>query len=171
MPGEKERKEQTMDERKLDKIIEQYEEVPGRVLLTLEAIQEEEGYVPKEIMRDVSEKIGVTFSQLYSVATFYAAFSLKPRGKHIITVCEGTSCHVRGGPRLRAALLDLLKIAPDERHEKSITTDDRLFTLEATRCLGCCSLAPVMMIDGNIYGYLTPKKIPEILKQYEWEDK
>jgi len=171
MPGEKERKEQTMDERKLDKIIEQYEEVPGRVLLTLEAIQEEEGYVPKEIMRDVSEKIGVPFSQLYSVATFYAAFSLKPRGKHIITVCEGTSCHVRGGPRLRAALLDLLKIAPDERHEKSITTDDRLFTLEATRCLGCCSLAPVMMIDGNIYGYLTPKKIPEILKQYEWEDK
>lgn len=171
MPGEDERRDPSMDARKLDKIIEQYAEVPGRVLLTLEAIQEEEGYVPKETMLYVSEKIGVPFSQLFSVCTFYAAFSLKPRGKHIITVCEGTSCHVRGGPRLRAALLDLLKIDPQERHEKSITTHDKLFTLESTRCLGCCSLAPVMMLDGNIYGYLTPKKLPEILKQYEWTEK
>ena len=160
-----------MDARKLDKIIEQYVNMPGQILSTLEAIQEEEGYVPKEAMRYVGEKMGVPFSQLFSVCTFYAAFSLKPRGKHIITVCEGTSCHVRGGPRLRAAMLDLLKIKHEERHEKSITTEDKLFTIESTRCLGCCSLAPVMMVDGTIYGYLTPKKLPEILKQYAWEEK
>jgi len=158
-----------MDTRKLDKIIDQYAGQPGQVLLTLEAVQEEAGYVPKEAMQYISRKTGVAFSQLFSVSTFYAAFSLKPRGKHIITVCEGTSCHVRGGPRLREALIELLKIPPEERREKSMTTADRLFTLEATRCLGCCSLAPVMMIDGNIYGYLTPKKLPDILKQYEWE--
>lgn len=158
-----------MDTRKLDKIIDQYAGQPGQVLLTLEAVQEEEGYVPKEAMQYISTKIGVPFSQLFSVSTFYAAFSLKPRGKHIITVCEGTSCHVRGGPRLREALIELLNIPAEERREKSMTTADRLFTLEATRCLGCCSLAPVMMIDGNIYGYMTPKKLPEILKQYEWE--
>ncbi|MCX8044970.1 MAG: NAD(P)H-dependent oxidoreductase subunit E [Desulfobacterota bacterium] len=158
-----------MDTRKLDKIIEQYSNVPGQVLLTLEAVQEEEGYVPKEAMCYISQKTGVPLSQLFSVCTFYAAFSLKPRGKHIITVCEGTSCHVRGGPRLREALLDLLRIPSAERHEKSITTADRLFTLETTRCLGCCSLAPVMMVDGNIYGYLTPKKLPDVLKNYEWE--
>jgi len=158
-----------MDTRKLDKIIEQYSSQPGQVLLTLEAVQEEEGYVPKEAMQYISQKTGIPFSQLFSVSTFYAAFSLKPRGKHIITVCEGTSCHVRGGTRLRDALLDLLRIPSDERHEKSITTSDRLFTLETTRCLGCCSLAPVMMVDGSIYGYLTPKKLPDILKLYAWE--
>jgi len=158
-----------MDTRKLDKIIDQYAGQPGQVLLTLEAVQEEAGYVPKEAMQYISRKTGVAFSQLFSVSTFYAAFSLKPRGKHIITVCEGTSCPVRGGPRLREASIELLRIPPEERREKSMTTSDRLFTLEATRCLGCCSLAPVMMIDGNIYGYLTPKKLPDILKQYEWE--
>ena len=160
-----------LDEKKLDKIIEQYANMPGEVMSTLEAIQEEEGYVPKETLKYVSEKTGVPFSQLYSVSTFYAGFSLKPRGKHIITLCEGTSCHVRGGPRLFTAILDLLKIKPEDRSEKSITTEDKMFTVERTRCLGCCSLAPVIKVDDDIYGYLIPKKLPEILKKYERKEK
>ena len=160
-----------VDERKLDKIIEQYADMPGEVMSTLEAIQEDLGYIPKEALTYVSQKTGIPLSQLYSVGTFYAGFSLKPRGKHIITICEGTSCHVRGGPRLKAELMDLLNITPEERKEKSITTEDMLFTVEATRCLGCCSLAPVVKVDDDIYGYLTPQKLPEILKKYEWEEK
>ena len=157
----------TINEKKLDRIIEQYIDLPGQVLSTLEAIQEDDGYLSKETLRYVSEKMGIPFSQIYSVGTFYAGFSLKPRGKHIITLCSGTSCHVRGGPRLLSELFDLLEIAPEERSEKSITTKDRLFTIEKTRCLGCCSLAPVVKVDDEIYGYLTPKKLPEILKKYE----
>ncbi len=157
----------TINEKKLDRIIEQYIDLPGQVLSTLEAIQEDDGYLSKETLRYVSEKMGIPFSQIYSVGTFYAGFSLKPRGKHIITLCSGTSCHVRGGPRLLLELFDLLEIAPEERSEKSITTKDRLFTIEKTRCLGCCSLAPVVKVDDEIYGYLTPKKLPEILKKYE----
>jgi NADH-quinone oxidoreductase subunit E len=160
-----------LDEKKLDRIIEQYLSLPGQVMSTLEAIQEEEGYVPKQALKYVSEKTGIPFSQLYSVGTFYSGFSLKPRGKHIITLCEGTSCHVRGGPRLLTAILDLLKINSEERGEKSVTTEDMLFTVERTRCLGCCSLAPVVKVDDDIYGYMTPKKMPEVLKKYEWEEK
>jgi NADH:ubiquinone oxidoreductase subunit E len=78
---------------------------------------------------------------------------------------------VRGGPRLLTAILDLLKIKPEERGEKSVTTEDMLFTVEKTRCLGCCSLAPVVKVDDDIYGYMTPKKMPEVLKKYEWEEK
>ncbi len=160
-----------LDEKRLDRIIEQYLNLPGQVMSTLEAIQEEEGYVPKQALKYVSEKTGIPFSQLYSVGTFYAGFSLKPRGKHIITLCEGTSCHVRGGPRLLTAILDLLKIKPEERGAKSVTTEDMLFTVEKTRCLGCCSLAPVVKVDDDIYGYMTPQKLPEVLKKYEWEEK
>jgi len=156
-----------INEKKLDNIINQYVNLPGQVMSTLEAIQEDEGYLPKEALRYVSDKIGIPFSQLYSVGTFYAGFSLKPRGKHIITLCSGTSCHVRGGPRLLAELFELLEIPAEERAEKSITTADRLFTIEKTRCLGCCSLAPVVKVDDEIYGYLTPKKLSEILKKYE----
>ena len=78
---------------------------------------------------------------------------------------------MRGGPRLLSALFSILGIPPEEQAEKSITTEDRLFTIEKTRCLGCCSLAPVVKVDDDIYGYLTPKKLPEILKKYEWEEK
>jgi len=157
-----------LDEKKLDRIIELYEGLPGQVMSTMEAVQEEEGYVPKAALKYISDKTGVPFSQLYSVGTFYSGFSLKPRGKHIITLCEGTSCHVRGGPRLLATLWELLKISPEERSEKSVTTEDRLFTIEKTRCLGCCSLAPVVKVDEDIYGYLTFKKLPEILEKYGW---
>jgi len=160
-----------LDAKRLDSIIDQYADVPGQVMSTLEAIQEEEGYIPKETLKYVSEKTGIPFSQLYSVGTFYAGFSLKPRGKHIITLCEGTSCHVRGGPRLLAAILNLLNVKSEERNQKSVTTEDRLFTVEKTRCLGCCSLAPVVKVDDDIYGYMTPKKLPEILKKYEWDEK
>jgi NADH-quinone oxidoreductase subunit E len=160
-----------LDEKKLDRIIEQYANTPGEILSTLEAIQEQEGYVPKETLEYVSVKTGFSLSRLYSISTFYAGFSLKPRGKHIITLCEGTSCHVRGGRRLLATLWDLLKIIPEERNERSVTTEDRLFTIEKTRCLGCCSLAPVVKVDDDIYGYMTPKELPEILKKYEWNEK
>lgn len=160
-----------LDEKQLDKIIAQYAALPGDVMSTLEAIQEAEGYLPKETLQYVSEKMGIPLSRLFSVSTFYAAFSLKPRGKNIITLCEGTSCHVRGGPRLLGVLHELLAIKPEERREKSVTTEDRLFTIEKTRCLGCCSLAPVVKVNDDIYGYVTPQKLPEILKKYEWNKK
>jgi NADH-quinone oxidoreductase subunit E len=160
-----------LDEKKLDRIIKQYANMPGEVLSTLEAIQEVEGYIPKQALKYVSEKTGVPLSRLYSICTFYTGFSLKPRGKHIVTVCEGTACHVKGASRLLTSMMDLFKIKPEDRNEKSVTTEDRMFTIVIARCLGCCSLAPVIIVDGNIYGSMTTKKMPEVLKKYEWKEK
>ena len=149
----------------LKKVIKKYEGKPGAVISVLEDIQEAEGYLPKDILEKVSETMDVPLAQLFSMATFYSAFSLKPRGKHTLYVCLGTACHVRGGARITKGLIKQLGIKPGD------TTDDKNFTLETLRCIGCCSLAPVIKVDNDdVYGYNTVDKIRDIVDKYKEEE-
>lgn len=125
----------------------------------LEEVQAQYRYLPQDAMILVSEWLGVPLSQVYSVATFYNAFTLKPRGKHTICVCTGTACHVRGTAQVLNRLETTLDVRPGE------TTRDREFTLETVNCLGCCALGPVVVLDGEYEGQMTPKKIDRLLKR------
>jgi len=145
----------------LEKIIKRYQGKPGAVISVLEDIQETQGYLPKEVLQKVSERLNVHLSQLFSMATFYSAFTLKPRGKHTIHVCLGTACHVRGAPRIVDELSRLLDVEPGD------TTANNEFTLETVRCVGCCSLAPVVRVDKDTYGYNTMDRVPKILTNYK----
>jgi NADH-quinone oxidoreductase subunit E len=125
----------------------------------LEEVQTRYRYLPRDAMILVSEWLGVPLSQLYSVATFYHAFSLTPRGEHTIHVCTGTACHVRGAIQILNRLENQLGIGPGE------TTPDRLFTLETVNCLGCCALGPVAILDDEYEGQMTTKKVDKLLKR------
>ena len=149
-----------MDE-KLEHIVEKHKDAPGTVMSVLEDVQEEYGYLPREILVQVSEALDVHLSRLFSLATFYSAFTLKPRGEHTIHVCLGTACHVRGAPKIVDELSRELGVPPSD------TTDDMKFTLETVRCIGWCSLAPVMTVDKDIYGYTAMNKVPKILAKYK----
>ncbi|HEX9075788.1 MAG TPA: NAD(P)H-dependent oxidoreductase subunit E [Anaerolineae bacterium] len=144
----------------VDNIIGKYGSDKRALISLLLDIQDEFYYLPKDALERVAEKVGVPTVQVYQVARFYKAFSLKPRGKHLITVCLGTACHVRGGERLVDQLGRILKVAPGE------TTEDKLFTLYAVNCLGCCALGPVMVVDGTYYGKMAATKIDKVLKKY-----
>jgi NADH-quinone oxidoreductase subunit E len=124
----------------------------------LEEIQERFRYLPPEALILASERLGVPLSQAYSVATFYNAFSLKPKGKHCLTVCMGTACHVRGSPQVLDRLETKLGIKPGE------TTRDHLFTLESVNCLGACALGPIVVSDGEYSGQMTTPKVDHLLK-------
>jgi NADH-quinone oxidoreductase subunit E len=160
-----------MDEPTLDAIIARYDDPAGRLLGILGEIQDADGYIQKEALVMLAEKLDVRLSQLYSLATFYSYFSLTPVGEHVITVCMGTACHVKGAPAILESLEEMLKIQNDtsEGGRFSITTEDKKFTLEIARCFGACSMAPVLRIDGNLYGYATKESLPLILKEYGWE--
>jgi NADH-quinone oxidoreductase subunit E len=148
-------------EQGITEIIEQHRDKVGAVISTLEAIQEQCGYLPREALEKVSEELKVPLSLLFSLATFYSAFTLKPRGKHTVHVCLGTACHVRSGARILKGLSHKLGIKPGD------TTEDRNYTLETVRCIGCCSLAPVVKVDNDTYGYNTVDKIQGILDKYK----
>ena len=160
-----------MDQKKLDEIILRYTSPSGRLLGILEEIQGSERYLPREALEYVSQKLDVPLSKLYSIATFYSFFNLKPVGEHVITVCMGTACHVRGAPRILGKLEELLEVKQGESTVDGkfmLTTKDRAFTINTARCFGACSMAPVVRVDGKIYGYNTPEKLPDILRQYGW---
>lgn len=127
----------------------------------LQDIQKEKGYLPREALNIVAEEVDVPLSRLYSLATFYKAFSLVPRGRHIVHVCTGTACHVRGAVKLLDKLEQTLEVKNGE------TTPDGRFTLEEVRCVGCCGLAPVIVIDEEFHGKLTQKDIGKVLDKYE----
>jgi NADH-quinone oxidoreductase subunit E len=160
-----------MDEPTLDAIIARYDDPAGRLLGILGEIQDADGYIQKEALVMLAEKLDVRLSQLYGLATFYSYFSLTPVGEHVITVCMGTACHVKGAPEILRALEEMLKTGSgtSEDGKFSITTEDKKFTLEIARCFGACSMAPVLRIDGNLYGYATRESLPVILKEYGWE--
>ena len=130
------------------------------LITILEGIQGRYRYLPQEAMILVSERLGVPLSQVYSVATFYHAFSLVPRGRHTISVCTGTACHVHGAVQVLNRLEAVLGIKPGE------TTRDRQFTLETVNCLGCCALGPVVVIDGEYEGQMMIKKVDRLLKRW-----
>lgn len=140
--------------------IQSVKDVKGLLMQTLQKAQSIFGYLPYEVQKFISEETNIPLAEIYGVVTFYTQFTTVEKGKHKIGVCLGTACYVKGAQAVMDKLTEELQIKMGE------TTEDRLFTLEATRCLGCCSLAPVMMIDDDVYGKVDPKKVPEILKKY-----
>ncbi len=145
----------------LNRILRRLAKKPGSTIQLLQETQKIYGYLPREALVRIAEATGTDVSQIYGVATFYSQFRLKPVGKHIIKVCHGTACHVSGAERITEACEEFLGIPDGE------TTPDGMFTLESVACLGCCSLAPVMMIDETTYGRLTDRETKRILKKYQ----
>jgi NADH-quinone oxidoreductase subunit E len=158
---EEDKKDVSADRDKIEEIINRFPKVPASLMGVLQDIQGEYKYLPKESIMAVAEKMGIPLSRVYNVATFYNAFSLIPRGRHIIHVCLGTACHVRGSSKILEELERILGIKSGE------TTEDMKFTLESVNCLGACALGPVMVIDGEYFGKVTPEKISPMLKKYE----
>ncbi len=140
-------------------VLAEYGSSPTNLITILQKAQDIYGYLPKDVMYHIAEKIGVTPAEIVGVATFYSQFRLTPIGKYLIMSCQGTACHVNGSERVSAAISEYLGIGNGE------TTDDGLFTLENVACLGCCSLAPVIMINGEAYGNLTPDSAVAVLKE------
>ena len=130
----------------------------------MQEIQEEYNYLPQEVLRIVSKTLGIPLIDIIGVATFYRAFSLEPRGKHIITVCLGTACHVRGGPKILEEFERKLNIEAGE------TSKDGQYSLETVACLGCCAIGPVVVVDGSYYAQTTIRKVGSILKKYIKKD-
>ncbi len=145
----------------LKEFIDSVRDVDGALMQVLHVAQDIFGYLPIEVQKYISSELNVPLAEVYGVATFYTQFAIEPKGKHKIGVCLGTACYVKGSQLIMDKLSKELNVKVGQ------TTPDNLFTLEATRCLGCCGLAPVIMIDQDVYGKLEPKKIPEILEKYK----
>ena len=145
---------------KITAICDRYANETTPLMMILSDIQTEYGYIPVEVQELVSEKTGISVAEIYGVVTFYSFFSLKPKGKYIIGCCLGTACYVKGGAAVLAEVEKELGITSNE------TTADGKFTIQDTRCLGCCGLAPVMTINEDVYGKLTPDMIKDILAKY-----
>jgi NADH-quinone oxidoreductase subunit E len=150
-----------MEVTKIESIIQQYGSRESAILGILQDIQAEEKYLPKEALEYVSQKMSIPLVQVFRIATFYNALSLKPRGRHKIDVCLGTACHVRGGGKILDKMERDLGITMGE------TTKDKRFTLETVHCVGCCSLGPVAVIDGEVFGRLGQDKVPALLKEFK----
>ncbi|HZE20941.1 MAG TPA: NADH-quinone oxidoreductase subunit NuoE [Desulfobaccales bacterium] len=146
---------------KLENIMSHYEGVAADLIPVLQDIQDEFNYLPKNEMKIVAARLQVPLTRVYSVATFFKMFSLEPRGKHLIRVCLGTACHLRGGQRLVETVGRRLNVEPFH------TTEDRQFSLETVGCLGSCAQAPLMMIDNKYFGQMAVDKVPKILKPYK----
>lgn len=147
-------------EEKLRKIIADNKDMPGALMPILQQAQDVYGYLPIEVQTIIAEGLGISIEEVYQVVTFYAQFSLNPTGKHRVAVCLGTACYVKGSQNILDQLEQLLGISAGG------TTPDGLFTLEATRCLGCCGLAPVMVVDGEVFGRLVPGDVKGILAKF-----
>lgn len=148
----------------LDAYIDSFEDKPSHLIMILHRAQGLFGYLPKEVQIYVAEKTGVPAAKVYGVVTFYSFFTMKPRGRHTISVCMGTACFVKGGERILDVVKDELGV------EVGQMTEDGMFTLEQVHCLGACSLAPVISIDGQVYGHVTRDKVKEIIQSYYIEE-
>jgi len=146
-------------------VIERYGRDPGFLIPMLQDLQNDFGYVPREAMEMVAEVLHIPLSQCYAVATFYTSISLVPRGRHLITLCLGTVCYLKGAREIGESIQRLLNVASGG------TTDDRLFTFQPVNCLGACALAPVMMIDDEYFDKVKLRQIPDILAKYSAQEK
>jgi NADH-quinone oxidoreductase subunit E len=149
-----------IDLSKVNKIIDDYNSDKELLISILQDIQYEFNYLPQDALCRVSEKLDLTLTQVYGVATFFKAFSLKPKGKHIINICLGTACHVREANDVLNRVEQELGIKNGE------TTQDMLFTLESVNCLGACALGPIMVVDGEYHGNMNPAQITNVLKRF-----
>lgn len=152
-----------MCEKKQNKFLEElfltYKPIKDNLIQMLNEIQEHYGYVPIDVQKELSEFLKIPMAEIYGVVTFYSRFSLKPKGKYNISVCLGTACYVKGSKKIMDRLLERLKINPGE------TTEDGLFSIEETRCVGACGLAPVFTVNGEVYGKATVQKLDKVLDE------
>ncbi len=144
--------------------MEAWKDRPGNLIMVLHKVQEEFGYIPRDIAFEVARVLKTPLAKVYGVITFYHLFKLKQPGKHRIAVCMGTACYLKGGEDIIHELESILGVGINA------VTEDGEFSIEAVRCVGCCGLAPVMTIDGDVYGNLTKEKLPEIVAQYRRKD-
>ena len=150
-----------MDVQVIDTILRRHPQEPGSIIQVLLDIQNELYYLPRDVLDYVSKQLNVPISRSYHLATFYKAFSLKPRGKHPIAVCTGTACHVQGATKIIEQISRELGIKEGE------TTTEKKFSIESVRCLGCCGLAPVVTVGKNLHGKVPVSKVNRILQQYK----
>ncbi len=148
-------------EEKVEEIILEYGSSRDSLISILQDVQSEYQYLPESILKLVARKLGLPLIQVYGVATFFKAFSLKPRGKHLLSVCLGTACHVRGAPAVLDEVERKLCIEPGE------TSEDMQFTLETVNCLGACALGPIMVMDGEYHGQMVPGKVQATINRYK----
>ncbi len=148
------------NEQRVATLIEPYVRRPHELIQALHRVQEVRGYISEEAQEIVAESLGVSIARVYGVVTFYHHFRTRPVGKHIIRLCLGTACHVRGGERVLKTLQDNLDVGVGN------TSTDGMFTLEVVRCLGTCSLAPVMMVDETVHGRLNTENVQEVIQSY-----
>ena len=146
---------------KVDSLIDSYADKKEELISLLQDVQAEFNYLPQDVLISISQKLDIPLSQVFSVATFFRAFSLKPRGRHLVTVCLGTACHVRAGHRL------VDKIERDYGIKPGETTEDTRFTLETVNCLGCCALGPVVVVDGKYESQMNADKLDRVLRGYK----
>ena len=151
--------EREIDIKKINPVLDELAEVKGSLITILQHTQEIYGYLPQEAIREISKRTGIAESEIMGVATFYTQFRLTPVGKYMIMLCQGTACHVNSSEAILQTVTEELGIKDGE------TTPDGLFSLKCVACLGCCSLSPVMMINDDTYGSLTPDKTRKILKE------
>lgn len=144
----------------VEAIVAKFDGDKGQLVSILQDIQEAHRYLPKDALEKVSQMLSIPLSQIYSVATFFRAFSLEPRGQHLIKVCLGTACHVRGANRI------LERVALDLHMEPGETTDDLAFTLETVNCVGCCALGPVVVVDESTFGQMSADRVVPMLEKY-----
>ena len=149
----------------LTKLFSIYKPEKDNLIQMLNEIQEHYGYVPMEAQKELSEFLSIPMAEIYGVVTFYSRFSLKPKGKYNISVCLGTACFVKGSRKIMDRLQERLKIEPGE------TTEDGLFSIEETRCVGACGLAPVFTVNGEVYGKATVQKLDQVLDELIKQDK
>ena len=145
----------------INDIIDKYKDMQGALIPTLHDVQEYFGYLPIEVQKIVSEGLGIPLAEIYGVVTFYTQFSTQPKGQYTVSVCLGTACYVKGSGKILEKFEEILGIKAGE------VTDDGMFGIEACRCVGACGLAPVMMINNDVYGRLTPDQVGAILDMYK----
>jgi NADH-quinone oxidoreductase subunit E len=148
-----------MDFKAVDLVIDQYREKRTALISILHEIQDEYSHLPEGALRKVASRLRMDLNDVYAVATFYKSFSLIPKGEHSVTLCLGTACHVRGGPKILREIKKLMKIEPGQ------TTEDGKFSLNVANCLGVCAIGPVMFVDGKFYGEMNPIKAKRIIEK------
>lgn len=149
----------------VDSILSKYGKDQSSIISILQEIQKEYRYLPKEVLEYISQEMDISPAKIYGIATFYENFSLDPKGKHIIKICDGTACHIRKSQPILETLRKELSLT-----EEKNTTDDMLFTVELVSCLGACSLAPVLNVDGVVYGKMTPEKTTTLINKIKGEN-
>ena len=154
----------TKENNELKEILEKYEKDKSNLIQILNQVQEKYGYISQEAQREISEYLDISMAEVYGVITFYSRFTLKPKGKYNIAVCLGTACFVKGSEKILDKVKDILKIDVGQ------TTEDGLFSIEATRCVGACGLAPVFTVNDEVYGKATPEMVESVIKKIREEE-